>query len=170
MATSGAPRLSLPLLLPVTALLLSLLLTGSHALCKYQDTDESCQYWSQLFYAAPLWDSPFISDTQWWYDLRLFLSWKRLMSSQKGLLFIDFLCFCLSQKKLGIPLKCQEHGLTCRSKCLSYICIRLCTVLTMSEHVGRLWFCSETWRWKDWTCDFSDIRFLHDTDQKPRQC
>nr|XP_033478704.1 receptor-type tyrosine-protein phosphatase S isoform X14 [Epinephelus lanceolatus] len=32
MATSGAPRLSLPLLLPVTTLLLSLLLTGSHAL------------------------------------------------------------------------------------------------------------------------------------------
>ncbi|XP_039667917.1 receptor-type tyrosine-protein phosphatase S isoform X12 [Perca fluviatilis] len=32
MATSGAPRLSLPLLLPATTLLLSLLLTGSHAL------------------------------------------------------------------------------------------------------------------------------------------
>ncbi|XP_044056869.1 receptor-type tyrosine-protein phosphatase S isoform X14 [Siniperca chuatsi] len=32
MATSGAPRLSLPLLLPVTTLLLSLLLTSSHAL------------------------------------------------------------------------------------------------------------------------------------------
>uniref|UniRef100_A0A671Z545 protein-tyrosine-phosphatase n=1 Tax=Sparus aurata TaxID=8175 RepID=A0A671Z545_SPAAU len=32
MATIGAPRLSLPLLLPVTSLLLSLLLTGSHAL------------------------------------------------------------------------------------------------------------------------------------------
>lgn len=36
MATGGAPRLSLPLLLPVTTLLLSLLLTGSHALCKYK--------------------------------------------------------------------------------------------------------------------------------------
>lgn len=36
MATGGAPRLSLPLLLPVTTLLLSLLLTSSHALCKYQ--------------------------------------------------------------------------------------------------------------------------------------
>eukprot|EP00064_Thunnus_orientalis_P003437 superscaffoldBa00000279_g3446 len=32
MAIGGAPRLSLPLLLPVTTLLLSLLLTGSHAL------------------------------------------------------------------------------------------------------------------------------------------
>lgn len=44
MATIGAPRLSLPLLLPVTSLLLSLLLTGSHALCKYQDVDLQCYY------------------------------------------------------------------------------------------------------------------------------
>jgi len=37
MATNGTPRLSMPLLLPVTSLLLSLLLTCSNALCKYQD-------------------------------------------------------------------------------------------------------------------------------------
>ena len=37
MATDGAPRLSLPLLLPVTTLLLALLLTSAHALCKHQD-------------------------------------------------------------------------------------------------------------------------------------
>lgn len=37
MATGGAPRFSLPRLLPVTTLLLSLLLTSSHALCKSKD-------------------------------------------------------------------------------------------------------------------------------------
>ncbi|XP_032382511.1 receptor-type tyrosine-protein phosphatase S isoform X17 [Etheostoma spectabile] len=38
MATSGAPRLSLPILLPATSLLLSLLLTASHALSSPQFT------------------------------------------------------------------------------------------------------------------------------------
>ncbi|XP_034738100.1 receptor-type tyrosine-protein phosphatase S isoform X17 [Etheostoma cragini] len=38
MATSGAPRLSLPVLLPATSLLLSLLLTASHALSSPQFT------------------------------------------------------------------------------------------------------------------------------------
>lgn len=44
MAPGGVHHLSLPLLLPVTALLLSLLLTGSLALCKYTERPR-CSRW-----------------------------------------------------------------------------------------------------------------------------
>ncbi|KAA8589471.1 hypothetical protein FQN60_012836 [Etheostoma spectabile] len=47
MATSGAPRLSLPILLPATSLLLSLLLTASHALCTTEV--DKCYYYQASF-------------------------------------------------------------------------------------------------------------------------